>query len=294
MEYKGDSIKLQIWDFAGEKRFRFLLPGYIEGANSAFLMYDITSSISFSHLQEWLDVVRQQEGNIPIMLIGSKLDLKKYRSVSKEEGLRVAKQFGLFSFIELSSKSGKNVEMTIEQMTKILLADTNKKETRLELGRFQLNKKMENATEIIRDCISNIAYLANKRNIILNVDLPETFNIELDKVRFEEVVINLLSNAIKNTPPIGVIQISLSKQNGFMVLSVKDSGVGLTRSERGKIFKKFGKIERYGKGLDIIPEGVGLGLFISKEIVENHGGKIFVESKGRNKGANFIVKLPFK
>jgi len=153
---------------------------------------------------------------------------------------------------------------------------------------------MENATEIIRDCISNMAYLANKRNIILNADLPETFNIELDKIRFEEVVINLLSNAIKNTPPIGDIQISLSKQNGFMVLSVKDSGVGLTRSERSKIFKKFGKIERYGKGLDIIPEGSGLGLFISKEIVENHGGKIFVESKGRNKGANFIVKLPIK
>lgn len=91
VQYKGDSIKLQIWDFAGEKRFRFLLPWYIEGANGVFLMYDITSSISFLHLQEWLYVVRQQEGHIPIMLIGSKLDLKKYRSVSTEEGLKAAK-----------------------------------------------------------------------------------------------------------------------------------------------------------------------------------------------------------
>lgn len=187
--------------------------------------------------------------------------------------------------VEMIEKGGYRLKGLVEKLLDF---------SRIESGRFQLNKKMENATEIIRDCISNMAYLANKRNIILNVDLPETFNIELDKVRFEEVVINLLSNAIKNTPPIGDIQISLSKQNGFMVLSVKDSGVGLTRSERGKIFKKFGKIERYGKGLDIIPEGVGLRLFISKEIVENHGGKIFVESKGRNKGANFIVKLPFK
>ncbi len=62
------------------------------------------------------------------MLIGSKLDLKKYRSVSTKEGLKAAKQFGLFSFIELSSKSGENVEIAIEQMTEILLADTNKKE----------------------------------------------------------------------------------------------------------------------------------------------------------------------
>jgi len=187
--------------------------------------------------------------------------------------------------VEMIEKGGYRLKGLVEKLLDF---------SRIESGRFQLYKKMENATEIIRDCISNMAYLANKRNIILNVDLPETFNIELDKVRFEQVVINLLSNAIKNTPPIGDIQISLSKQNGFMVFSVKDSGVGLTRSERGKIFKKFGKIERYGKGLDIIPEGVGLGLFISKEIVENHGGKIFVESKGRDKGANFIVKLPFK
>ncbi|MCK4239941.1 MAG: hypothetical protein KAX33_12505 [Candidatus Lokiarchaeota archaeon] len=57
-----------------------------------------------------------------------KLDLKKYRSVSTEEGLKAAKQFGLFSFIELSSKSGENVEIAIKQMTKILLADINKKE----------------------------------------------------------------------------------------------------------------------------------------------------------------------
>ncbi len=52
VRYKGDSIKLQIWDFAGEKRFRFLLPGYIEGDNGVFSMYDITNSISFLHLQE--------------------------------------------------------------------------------------------------------------------------------------------------------------------------------------------------------------------------------------------------
>ena len=187
--------------------------------------------------------------------------------------------------VEMIEKGGYRLKGLVEKLLDF---------SRIESGRFQLNKKMENATEIIRDCISNIAYLANKRNIILNVDLPERFNIELDRVRFEQVVINLLSNAIKNTPPIGDIKINLSKQNEFMVLSVKDSGVGLTRSEKRTIFKKFGKIERYGKGLDIISEGSGLGLFISKEIVENHGGKIFVESKGRNKGANFIVKLPFK
>ena len=59
-----------------------------------------------------------------------------------------------------------------------------------------------------------------------------------------------------------------------------------------KIFKKFGKIDRYGKELDVDIEGYGLGLYISKEIVNLHEGMIWVESEGRNKGATFTIKLP--
>ncbi len=66
----------------------------------------------------------------------------------------------------------------------------------------------------------------------------------------------------------------------------------LQKKEMDKIFKKFGKIERYGKELDVDIEGSGLGLYISKEIVNLHEGMIWVESEGRNKGATFTIKLP--
>jgi signal transduction histidine kinase len=59
-----------------------------------------------------------------------------------------------------------------------------------------------------------------------------------------------------------------------------------------RLFQQFGKIERYGQGMDIIPEGSGFGLFISKKIIELHGGDIWVESDGRNKGSTFYISLP--
>ncbi|KKL75031.1 hypothetical protein LCGC14_2058990 [marine sediment metagenome] len=72
---------------------------------------------------------------------------------------------------------------------------------------------------------------------------------------------------------------------------IKDTGVGLVQEEKNKLFQKFGKIERYGMGLDVDIEGAGLGLYISKEIVELHGGQILVESEGKNKGSTFIIQL---
>jgi len=103
---------------------------------------------------------------------------------------------------------------------------------------------------------------------------------------------NLISNAIKNTPPKGTLSINLKEHDSFVNLKIRDTGVGFTEEEKEKVFKKFGKIERYGKGMDIITEGSGLGLFISKEIVKLHNGKIWLESDGRNKGSTFIVRVP--
>jgi signal transduction histidine kinase len=71
----------------------------------------------------------------------------------------------------------------------------------------------------------------------------------------------------------------------------KDNGIGFSEKEKTRIFKQFGKIKRYGQGLDVIPEGSGFGLFISKKIGELHGGDIWVESEGRNMGSTFYFSL---
>jgi len=78
----------------------------------------------------------------------------------------------------------------------------------------------------------------------------------------------------------------------FVVVSVKDNGIGFTDEQKKRIFRQFGKIQRYGQGLDLGIDGTGLGLYISKKIVESHGGKIWMESEGKNQGSTFYFTLP--
>jgi len=118
--FKNKKVKLQIWDFGGEQRFRFLLHQYCKGANAAFFLYDITNRLSLDHLPDWTQIIREHAGDIPIMLIGSKVDLKEFRAVTREEGILAAKKYNLSTFIELSSKTGQNVEKSFDVITEIL------------------------------------------------------------------------------------------------------------------------------------------------------------------------------
>jgi small GTP-binding protein len=118
--YKDKKVKLQIWDFGGEERFRFLLSQYCKGANGAFFLYDITNQLSLDHLPDWTQIVRENAGDIPIMLIGSKLDLDEFRAVSRESGILAARKYNLSSYVELSSKTGENVEKAFQVITEIL------------------------------------------------------------------------------------------------------------------------------------------------------------------------------
>ena len=161
----------------------------------------------------------------------------------------------------------------------------------IESGKLILNKEDVNLSEIIQKCIDEIIFLAIKRNLTLKSDLPEILILEIDPIRIEQVIINLLSNAIKNTPPEGKIHITTIDSNNHIDIKIKDTGIGLTREEIGMLFTPFGKIERFGKNLNVDIEGTGIGLYLSKEIVELHGGKIFVESQGRNFGSTFSLRL---
>ena len=184
--------------------------------------------------------------------------------------------------VEIMNKGGLRMKKLIENML-----DASK----IEANMLELKYSEENLTEIINECVNEISYFLKKRHLILDIDLPVNLPFEVDRVRIKQVFTNILTNAIKNTPPKGKIFIYLKQENNYFDINIRDTGIGLTEEEKLQIFKKFGKIERYGKRMDVDIEGSGLGLYISKEIVQLHGGHIFVISEGRNKGATFIVRL---
>jgi small GTP-binding protein len=114
-------VKLQIWDFAGEKRFRFFLPNYSRGAQGCLLCYDISRYTSFQNLQEWYDIVKENTSDIIFLMVGGKADLSSRRTVQKEEAEEFQNEHDITYLIETSSKTGDNNNNIFETLVEAML-----------------------------------------------------------------------------------------------------------------------------------------------------------------------------
>jgi len=107
IKYKGKTIKLQIWDSAGQEKFRSLIPNYIRGSSLVFIVYDITNKKSFDNLQTWIDFVNNIE-NSNIVILGNKVDLDSQRQVTTEEVEKFCEEKN-YEFYEVSAKEDNNL-----------------------------------------------------------------------------------------------------------------------------------------------------------------------------------------
>ena len=181
----------------------------------------------------------------------------------------------------------KRGSLRLENLVKDLLESS-----KLESGKLQLKVLKEDLAFLISFCVGELRLLAKKRNHEIVLNIHDKLITLFEKEKIYDVVNNLLSNAIKYTPSGGMIEVKSEIKDGFYIISVKDNGIGIKKDEKPVLFQQFGKIERFGRGWDVEPGGSGLGLYISKKIVELHGGNIWLESEGRNKGSTFYFSLP--
>src|SRR5271157_229949 len=117
----GEKVILQIWDFGGEKRFRFILPAYCAGAKGGIFAYDTTRLQSLFNIDDWMKVVRQTVPTLPIVLVGTKADLVDSRSVKDEDVESKMQELDISDHYVVSSKTGENVELVFETIARRML-----------------------------------------------------------------------------------------------------------------------------------------------------------------------------
>lgn len=182
-------------------------------------------------------------------------------------------------------ESGQHLLLLINDILDIAKIEAGKME--LELGPVVVKELLENSLIMIKE-------KAGKHNIKLDVDLaPEIkgLKIQADERKLKQIIFNLLSNAVKFTPDGGRIQLGASCEDEKLAVAVTDTGIGISLEKREKIFEEFYQVEA---GLRDKTPGTGLGLPLSRKMVEMHGGEIWCESEGEGKGSRFVFTIPLE
>ena len=159
--------------------------------------------------------------------------------------------------------------------------------SRIEAGRIDLRHDEFAAAEAVSEVLAVSAPLAEVKTIDLSSAVPQLF-VYGDRTRFKQILYNLLSNAVKFTPASGKVRVSAEPDYGEVRFCVADTGIGIAREQFAAIFEEFTQVAPTASG---VKEGAGLGLTITKRIVELHGGHIWVESEP-GKGSRFFFTMP--
>lgn len=163
--------------------------------------------------------------------------------------------------------------------------------SQVEAVQFKLNKKIFNPGELTAEAVSSLESAYNKKDVTLefsgNRDLPK---IQADPDRILQVLQNLLGNALQFTPEGGSVSVQVRETPAFLEFSVTDTGIGIDERHLPHIFERFYRADPSRSRVN--GGGSGIGLTISKSLVEAHGGTIHAESAGKNKGSRFVFTLP--
>ena len=161
--------------------------------------------------------------------------------------------------------------------------------SRIEAGRLEFNFQMISLSDIAESVVNELKSLADKKGLYLNYEKPKTAlpKVKADPLKIRQVVMNLIDNAIHYTEK-GGATVRLKQEKDKIILSIKDTGVGIPEKEKLTLFEKFSRGKEISK---LHTEGTGLGLYLAAKLVNAHNGKIWAESEGEDKGSTFYFEL---
>jgi signal transduction histidine kinase len=166
--------------------------------------------------------------------------------------------------------------------------------SRIESGRLQLEFKDLDIVKLVTTVVDELVPRARELGLSLSLEKPEgsVKMVNGDTDRIEEILINFIGNSLKFTPPGGFIKVKLEEREKDIAVSISDSGKGIKKEDMPKLFQKFATM-----GNAFLQkqqnQGSGLGLYLSKSLIELHGGKVWVQSEGENKGSKFSFTIPY-
>jgi two-component system, sensor histidine kinase len=200
--------------------------------------------------------------------------------------------------LEILRRSGKDEssgqfahDMMTRQLRQLVrLVDDLLDVSRITTGKIVLQTESATLEGIIRNAVEMASPMIEARGHQLTVELPpQPVPLQADTVRLAQVFQNLLNNAAKFTSQGGRLDLHAERENGSVVVTVTDSGIGIPPQQLGEIFNMFSQVDR---SLEREHAGLGVGLTLARRLVEMHGGSIEAYSDGLGKGSRFVVRLP--
>lgn len=164
--------------------------------------------------------------------------------------------------------------------------------TRIARGKLSLNMQPVDVHDVLREAIATVKADADRKQLHLELDLRADRRVIVgDTVRLEQVFWNVLENAVKFTPDGGAITVKTFTENDTLLIKVTDTGIGMNEGELRRVFNAFSQGDHAESGSHRFG-GLGLGLTISRMLIELHSGSISAASAGKGRGATFSIRLP--
>lgn len=202
-----------------------------------------------------------------------------------------------YAAILLDGDKGEISPQVVDLLRKILISGNEVisllsqylNKSKVELGQLQYVFSRVDIVQLLNEALATFKVHADQKGIYLTEMLPtkERIFINADQGKIKEVITNLIDNSIKYTPK-GAVAVTLEKHHGKVLIKISDSGVGIEEDTKQILFKEFSRADI--QKVNIL--GTGLGLYLAKIFIEAHHGRIWAESEGKNKGAQFYVELP--